>query len=81
MIYLAPVVPQLAAKTRELFQEDNWCWDSAQQPLLASTVKPFKPLLTRVEAEQVDKMVEQSKGSNMKPAVANEVSENNEKVA
>lgn len=71
MIYLTPVVPQLAEKARALFQEDEWYWDAAQKPLLATTVKPFKALLTRVEPEQVNKMVEQSKESSASPAVEN----------
>jgi len=71
MIYLTPVVPQLAEKARALFQEGDWRWDSAQQPLLSTTIKPFKALLTRVEPEQVNKMVEQSKESSASPAAEN----------
>ena len=61
MVYLTPVIPALADKTRLLFQEDAWSWTSAGTPLLGSSISRFKPLLTRVEPEQVEKMVEQSK--------------------
>ncbi len=63
MVYLTPVVPALAEKTRELFQEDNWSWSSSETPLLACAITDFKPLLTRVEPEQVEKIIEQSKES------------------
>jgi len=61
MVYLTPVIPDLAEKTRVLFQEDSWSWASSGTPLLGSGISKFKPLLTRVEPEQVEKMVEQSR--------------------
>lgn len=63
MIYLTPVIPSLAEKSRELFNEAEWPWSAASTPLLATGIRKFKPLLTRVEQAQVDKMVEQSKES------------------
>ena len=38
-------------------------WQDASTPLLGVTLSKFKPLLTRVEADQVARMVEQSKES------------------
>jgi methionyl-tRNA synthetase len=61
MVYLTPVVPDLADDARQLFHEDRWNWDSAQEPVLGQPVAKFKPLITRVEQAQVDKIVEQSK--------------------
>lgn len=61
MVYLTPVVPFLASDAREFFLEDDWDWTSAQSPLLGQAVAKFKPLITRVEQSQVDKMIEQSK--------------------
>ena len=61
MIYLMPVIPAVASKAREFLGEDAWCWDSAAEPLLDTTINKFEPLLTRVEPEQVNRMVEQSK--------------------
>ncbi len=63
MIYLAPVIPAVAADAREFLGEKSWNWDSASEPLLGATINPFKPLLTRVEPQQVGDMVEQSKES------------------
>ena len=61
MVYLTPVIPSLAADTQALFREDPWGWDAATAPLLAQSISKYKPLLTRVEQSQVDKMVEESK--------------------
>ena len=67
MIYLRPVIPALADKARELFGEDDWPWSAASTPLLGSNIAKFKPLITRVEQAQVDKMVEQSKAPDTAP--------------
>jgi methionyl-tRNA synthetase len=61
MIYLTPVIPSVSDDARAFLQEDAWCWNDATTPLLGTTIAKFKPLLTRVEADQVSKMVEQSK--------------------
>jgi methionyl-tRNA synthetase len=63
MIFLTPVIPALSEKARIFFREDEWSWSSIGTPLLGSSISEFKPLLTRVEPEQVEKMVEQSKES------------------
>jgi methionyl-tRNA synthetase len=61
MVYLAPVIPVVAESAREFLGEDQWTWGSASEPLLGATINKFKPLLTRVEQQQVDTMIEQSK--------------------
>jgi methionyl-tRNA synthetase len=68
MIYLNPVIPAVAEGALEFFDEDAWQWDDASEPRLASTINKFKPLLTRVEAVQVERMVEQSKETHAAPA-------------
>ena len=61
MVYLTPVVPDLSNDTRQLFREDAWNWSTAQKALLGQPIAAFKPLITRVEQSQVDKIIEQSK--------------------
>ena len=61
MVYLTPVVPDLASDARQLFFEDEWDWTSAQTPVLGQAVAKFKPLITRVEQSDIDKIVEESK--------------------
>ena len=70
MVYLAPVIPVVAQDARTFLNEDDWRWADARTPLLGTTINKFKPLLTRVEPEQVARMVEQSKEST---AVAEEM--------
>ena len=64
MVYLTPVVPTLAEKSRALFNEESWHWSAAGEPLLGRQIAKFKPLLTRVEPAQVEKMIEQSRESD-----------------
>lgn len=61
MIYLAPVLPEIAEKSREFFAEEQWQWSDASKPLLGTTIRKFQPLLTRVEPDKVASMVEQSR--------------------
>ncbi|MBT8077615.1 MAG: methionine--tRNA ligase [Gammaproteobacteria bacterium] len=61
MIYLEPVVPLLAAGARELFDEGKWSWSDAGHPLLGATINKYEPLITRVDAKQVQHMVKQSR--------------------
>jgi len=63
MIYLSPVLPTVAERARAFLGNDVWRWDDAQSPMLDVTVNRFEPLLTRVEADKVEAMVEQSKTS------------------
>jgi methionyl-tRNA synthetase len=64
MVYLTPVIPAVADKARQFLGETQWCWESASQPLLGKAINKFVPLLTRIEPEQVNRMVEQSKETN-----------------
>jgi methionyl-tRNA synthetase len=61
MIYLAPVLPEIAEKSREFFAEEQWQWSNASSPLLGTAINKFQPLLTRVEPDKVASMVEQSR--------------------
>jgi len=75
MIYLAPVIPTVAARAREFLGEHDWTWDSAAEPLLGAGINDFEPLLTRVETERVNRMVEQSKDTSGNAATGAETPE------
>jgi methionyl-tRNA synthetase len=64
MVYLTPVIPAVADSARNFLGEDAWRWSSASEPLLGARINKFKPLLTRVEQQQVDTMIEQSKDTH-----------------
>ena len=72
MVYLAPVIPDVAVEARKFLREDAWQWSDASEPLLSTTISKFKPLITRVEAEQIQRMVEQSQESTAVPEASKE---------
>jgi len=63
--YLKPVIPTLAEQSEAFLNIDaskyDRQWDSIKEPLLDHTINKFKPLMTRIEKEKVDAMVEDSK--------------------
>ncbi|MEM8943819.1 MAG: methionine--tRNA ligase [Planctomycetota bacterium] len=62
-VYLAPVLPRQAALTGELLNDPITSWDQAQQPLVGASVGKFKHMIRKVEAKDVQKMIEDSKPS------------------
>lgn len=58
--YLKPVTPSMAARA-EGFLQVSVDWHQLEAPLLNHTLNDFKPLLQRVDPEQVEAMVEASK--------------------
>ena len=60
VIYLAPVLPKLARESAELLNADLTEWQLAGTPLLDSPLGKFKPLLQRVDAQPVARVVEAS---------------------
>ncbi|HXH04047.1 MAG TPA: methionine--tRNA ligase [Candidatus Competibacteraceae bacterium] len=63
MIYLKPVLPQVAADAENFLNIPALTWADLPEPLLGSRINPFQPLLQRVEAAQIQAMVEASKES------------------
>lgn len=58
--YLKPILPELS-KNAELFLNTELAWNSATEFMGEHSINKFKPLLTRVEKDQVDAMVNDSK--------------------
>ncbi len=67
VVYLAPVLPELAKKTEELLDTKITNWDDAQTPLLGTKVGEYKFMMTRVPKEGIEAMIEESKDA-LKPA-------------
>ncbi|MDH4004802.1 MAG: methionine--tRNA ligase [Gammaproteobacteria bacterium] len=61
MIFLAPVIPAVADGARSFIGDGAWRWTDASTPLLDTTINKFTPLLKRIEPEQVQRMIEQSR--------------------
>ena len=62
MTYLKPVLPEMAEKSEEFLNIDSLSWNDINSPLLGHEINKFKPLMTRVEDEQIEAMIESSKG-------------------
>ena len=61
MTYLKPVLPELAAKAEAFLNAGELQWDSVASPLLAHKINRFKPLMTRIEEDKVNAMLEANK--------------------
>ncbi len=67
-IYLAPVLPKLARQCGELLGDPIVAWNQSQRPLLGSAVQPFRRMMDRIQIEDLQKMIEESRSEE--PAVA-----------
>ena len=61
VVYLAPVLPELAEKTGKLLGEPITDWDQSQTPLTGTPVAKFKHMMKRVEEKDIQKMVDETK--------------------
>ena len=66
MSYLKPVLPRTAALAEEFLQAGELAWDSPRAALLSHRIAPYQPLMTRIEASQVQALLEASK-ENLQP--------------
>ena len=62
MTYLKPVLPEMAEKSEVFLNVDSLNWNDIKTPLLGHQINKFKPLMTRIEDEQIEAMIESSKG-------------------
>ncbi len=61
VVYLAPVLPQLAEQTGQLLNRRILHWDEVRTPLTSTLVSPFEHLMQRIEEKQVQAMIEESR--------------------
>jgi len=59
--YLKPVLPEMAKNSEEFLNVDSLNWSDIESPLTNHKINKFKTLMTRIEDEQIDQMVESSK--------------------
>ena len=63
MTYLKPVLPEMAKQVELFLNVDELVWSEIKSPLTNHQINKFKPLMTRIEDEQIKKVVESSKQS------------------
>ena len=71
MIYLQPVLPQMAARASAFFQETDWTWAAAAKPRLSAAINAYEPLAVRLDPKAVANLVEPEAAAPSVLAVAN----------
>jgi len=69
IIFLAPVLPDLARKTGEFLKEELVSWDQAQAPRTGGEVGKFKHMMQRIELEKVQLVIAESAVETAEAAV------------
>lgn len=59
--YLKPVLPELAEKSEAFLNAGELQWSSISSPLLDTEINKFKALMTRIEEDKVNTMLEANK--------------------
>src|SRR5271154_5293538 len=70
MIYLQPVLPDMAAKARHFFQESDWSWSDAAAPPLSTAIHPYEPLSVRLDPRVVARLLEPDAAAVPAPPVS-----------
>jgi len=63
VIYLKPILPEIAEKVESFLKVDPLQWQDSTSLLTNHAIDKFKPLMTRVETDKVDQMIDASKES------------------
>ena len=61
IVYLKPVVPDLAARSEAFLGVRPLAWADAKQPLLGTKIERFNALLQRIEMKQIEAMVDETR--------------------
>ncbi|MEM9412235.1 MAG: methionine--tRNA ligase, partial [Planctomycetota bacterium] len=60
VIYLAPVLPEIAEKTSQLLDDPIVNWEQAKSPLVGQPVSKFKHMMKRIEEKDIKAMTEET---------------------
>jgi methionyl-tRNA synthetase len=77
IVYLKPVVPDLASRSEAFLGVQPLCWQDAGTPLLGAKINEFRSLLERVDQEEIEAMLEETRGApaGPPPAASNKAAE------
>jgi methionyl-tRNA synthetase len=70
MTYLKPVLPGMAKKVEAFLHFGELTWASPHQLMLHHVIQPFEPLMTRIEKDKIEAMLEENKTSLPAPTDA-----------
>ena len=68
-LYLKPVLPKLASEAEAFLAISALQWTDAATPLLDHEIRPYQPLITRIETDRIKAMVDASR-EDLAPAAA-----------
>ncbi|MEJ2602468.1 MAG: methionine--tRNA ligase [Gammaproteobacteria bacterium] len=80
MIWLVPVLPDLAARAAAQFGESRWRWEDAARPALGRRIERYEPLITRIDPKQVEAMIEDSRDTGEKKAAGSPAKERTDEI-
>ena len=63
MIYLKPILPQTAMRVEAFLNIKAMQWNDISTPLLSHKINEFKPLITRIESNNIQDIIDNSKQS------------------
>ncbi len=84
MMYLTPVLPALALRSQAFLNSDitsNDCWANINQPLLNHELATYIHLLKRIDAAQVEKMLQAEAASQLTTEKGNDVSKDSSTIS
>ncbi|HRE99614.1 MAG TPA: methionine--tRNA ligase [Pirellulaceae bacterium] len=61
VIYLAPILPELARRTEQLLGTPIVGWEDAARPIVGTPVAKFEHLMKRIDPKDIAAMIEESK--------------------
>lgn len=61
IILLKPILPQLAQDAEAFLQTQPLQWQDLEKPLINQTLAPYQPLMQRIEPQQIDSIIKDSK--------------------
>ena len=63
MTYLKPVLPGMAKQVEAFLHFGELDWNSPHQLMVHHVIQPFEPLMTRIEKDKIEAMIEENKAS------------------
>jgi methionyl-tRNA synthetase len=62
--YLKPILPRTAANVEAFLNCDPLVWDSVSVPLKDHPINPYQPLMTRIDRDRVDRIVQEARNDD-----------------
>ena len=81
MTYLKPVLPVMAKQAEDFLNVDALNWADIKHPLTKHQINKFKPLMSRIEDEQIEAVIEASKQDMAQAKTTEEEQEDNNMIS